>query len=199
MVKINDVASPMTTHISTNHQGSGQNNTTVNMQTPRTPSQIAAEGRIQILIDTYKAQAQSSNAQIQESAKKILEVYDKVDYTVNSDGSVFFTFKDNVNVEDFKQAFGMKDGVLRKYLKNRHDEGLNNGTVREYGDLTEYYNSGKGARVNYSDGFVMERRRNSNWFTFTPLVDYPIYTGMSFGPEDNENLRAFSSNCFKKM
>lgn len=149
------------------------------------------------------------NATKEENAKyekwqRLNHVVNNTDYIISDNGSVRFVFKDNVNVEDFKEAFGIGSGYLREYLQSRHAEGLKNGTVHARytqgatndTEQRAIYNSSTNGVIRYSDGYVESKGPKGGWFNRSKIVDHPDYTGMKLGPADNEKLFTFGASFF---
>ncbi len=139
-----------------------------------------------------------------EEWEKMNYVINNVDFEIFDDGSAKFTFKKNVNVEDFKKAFGISDGNLIGYLKNRHNEDVKKGKVHAiYTDGAQtdaeqraiYNMGGAGTTITYTDGYS-EKKQAHRFFGFG-LYDSPDYRNMSFGPYDTENLPPFGRNFFR--
>ena len=140
-----------------------------------------------------------------EEWQKMNYVINNVEFEVCDDGSAKFKFKKDVNVEDFKKAFGIKsDGNFIDYLKNRHDADVKSGKVhaiytngaRTNEEQRAIYNiGGKGAVINYTDGY--SEKKQAHRFFFSGLYDSPDYRNMSFGAYDTENLPPLNKNFFR--
>ncbi|MBO6087082.1 hypothetical protein J6P92_01895 [bacterium] len=61
--------------------------------------------------------------------ERMKNVYNNTTYEVLEDGSVNFTFKGTVSTADFKEAYGIAPGSMKKYLSSRHSDGVNDGSV----------------------------------------------------------------------
>lgn len=140
-----------------------------------------------------------------EKWQRLNHVVNNTDYIINSDGSVRFVFKDNLNVEDFKEVFGIGDGVLRDYLRTRHAAGIKNQTVHAnytHGAVSEteqraiYNAGGNDATITYTDGYSETKGPKGGWFNRNKIVDHPDYTKMRLGPADNESLFTFGASFF---
>lgn len=174
------------------HDQQTNNATNVNM-TPKSDKYIETESYL------------NSRAKICAKSPALNKAFKSVEYTIAQDGSVKFNFKKEVNVEQFKKAFGFGDGNFRSYLKKRHDDGVKNGTVHAYytnGAQTEHeqrtnYNmEGNGAKISYTDGYSETKGPRGGWINRSKLVDKPDYTNMSLGPQDNEKLFIFGKSFF---
>lgn len=158
---------------------------------------------------------------LEAEIKKIDQVYKNVKYTVNPDGSVSFNFEGYVNTEDFKLAFGIKDGELQEYLKKRHNAAVNNGEVyavdlvmsngetyqvnepeyyenmqemreRINGELEAVFRDDYWSTLTYSDGYI----RSYGKTLLSVYNDVGDYRNMTLGPEDNEKIM-LQVNAFK--
>ena len=151
------------------------------------------------------------NATPEENAKyeewqKMNYVINNVEFEVCDDGSAKFRFKKDVNVEDFKKAFGIKsDGNFIGYLNKRHNDDVKSGKVHaiytngaqtEHEQRAIYNTSGKGAVIKYTDGY--SEKKQAHRFFFSGLYDSPDYRNMKFGAYDTENLPPLSKNFFRE-
>ena len=184
----------------------------VKMQRDKTETYIETESFLQSCKNRWYGFTgnHGPNATKEENEKyakwqRLNNVVNKTDYIINDDGSVRFVFKDNINVEDFKEVFEIGDGYLRDYLKTKHENGLKDGTVHaQYtnGARTEteqravYNSSGNGATIRYSDGYIETKGPKGGWFNRSKIVDHPDYRGMTLGPSDNEKLFTFGASFF---
>ena len=169
-----------------------QKNNNIDMQ-PKSPQYIETMKYIE------------SRQEICANDKDLREVFKNVDCIIGQDGSVRFQFKSEVNIEQFKKAFGFEDGCFRRYLKNRHDNAIKNGTVHahytngnetDYEQLTDYELGGIGSRITYTDGYTQTKGYRGGWINRSKIVDKPDYTNMSLGPEDNEKLPTYGKDFF---
>ena len=60
---------------------------------------------------------------------KLLNIYQNTNYKISADGTVEFSFTQyaDFKAEDFKKAYGIKDGSLQKYLRSRHSQDIKTG------------------------------------------------------------------------
>ena len=137
--------------------------------------------------------------------KDLKEVFNKVEYIIRQDGAVQFKFKSDVNIEQFKKAFGFEDGYFRSYLRNRHDQGIKNGSVHpihtnghknDQEEIIDYNLGGIGTKITYTDGYSRTKGFRGGWINRSKIVDHPDYTQMSLGPNDNEKLPVFGKDFF---
>ncbi len=207
-----DGASPIVKSgvISNSKSPEGGQSANVNMQIPETKEQIQTRKYIEAFIETNKSVLADVNATAEQkaAAQRVANVYKNVDYTINSDGSVRFNFKNDVNVEDFKSAFGISTGNLRAYLRKRHDEGLKDGTVHarytngassDDEQRSLYETGGVGATIRYTDGYSETKGRRGGWINRSKIVDHPDYRNMSLGPADNQTLYTFGKSFFTEL
>ena len=68
-------------------------------------------------------------ARLKELKQSFIDIYKNTNYKISDTGEVTFSFTPyaNFNVEDFKQAYGLKNGSLRRYLRGRHNEDVASG------------------------------------------------------------------------
>lgn len=137
------------------------------------------------------------NASKAENAKyeqwqRMNNVINSTQYEVLADGSVKFKFKKDINVEDFKKAFGIEsNGSLIPYFKNRHKADVASGKVHAIytnGAQTEseqraiYNTGGVGTEIKYTDGY--SEKKQSYRFFLPGTYDSPDYRNMKLGPDD---------------
>ena len=135
--------------------------------------------------------------------QKMNYAVNNTDYIINDDGSVRFVFKNKVNVQDFKEAFGMNEPIraMQLYLEKRHNEGVKNGSVKAVsgvGDNSEerianYNAMSEDAEVSFNDGMIMTKKRKGLFNVLSPHHDY---RKMTLGPADNDKLFTFGASFF---
>lgn len=111
---------------------------------------------------------------------RIKEVRKSVQTEISEGGNISFKFSNSVNVEDFKKAFGIQEGKLRDYLRDRHDDAeFTNDINIVYSYNTKVKNT-RYTIYEYSDGCKIKHYHNEDGEG--NIMDY---TAMELGPDDN--------------
>jgi hypothetical protein len=143
----------------------------------------------------------TTNAQRKELEAKLAtlnNVYKHTNYKISADGNITFSFTKgtNINVENFKEAYGIKDGKLRQYLSDRHKEDVTNGYVapeeantdEEAQEIIANFQAADiGESVTFTDGFKLTKGRT--WW-FGSVTDIPDYSDMYLGNGDKITLKS---------
>lgn len=98
------------------------------LQTAKEKKLAYLDAEIRIAENTGKPE---EVARLKELKQSFIDIYKNTNYKISDTGEVTFSFTPyaGFNVEDFKQAYGLKDGSLREYLRDRHNEDVACGRV----------------------------------------------------------------------
>lgn len=120
---------------------------------------------------------------MQKQIDNLKDVYKNSSYNISPDGSVEFEIKSDMNVEDFKKAYNIKDGVFRDYLYRKHEDYMLNDPTAHYftigssddnteaQDIDDFENKRPGSFREYGDGYKIVTKERF-WQPNYHQIDY---------------------------